>query len=188
VRPTGGKVFLLGEEVTSWAAYRIRRVGVVHIPEGRGVFRDLSVIDNLRMAAAFLGRRQARREGVDRAMELFPALAVRRRQPARLLSGGEQQMLSLARALVTSPKVLIADEMSLGLAPQMVDLVFDGLDRAKQEGVTVIMIEQYVHRAVAFADDCIVLQRGTLVWNGPAAAAGSQLLRHYLGDVLADVS
>jgi ABC-type branched-subunit amino acid transport system ATPase component len=188
VRPSGGQVILDGQDTGHWAAYRIRRAGVVHLPEGRGVFRDLTVIDNLRMAVAFLGNRQARREGVDRAMDLFPPLAARRRQEAGLLSGGEQQMLSLARALATSPTLLIADEMSLGLAPQMVDLVFDGLERARQAGVTVVMIEQYVHRALAFADDCIVLQRGTLAWKGPASAAGGELLRHYLGEALTGVN
>jgi ABC-type branched-subunit amino acid transport system ATPase component len=188
VRPSGGHVTLDGQDTGHWAAYRIRRAGVVHLPEGRGVFRDLTVMDNLRMAVAFLGNRQARRDGVDRAMELFPPLAARRRQEAGLLSGGEQQMLSLARALATSPKLLIADEMSLGLAPQMVDLVFDGLERARQAGVTVIMIEQYVHRALDFADDCIVLQRGTLAWQGAASAAGGELLRHYLGEALTGVN
>jgi branched-chain amino acid transport system ATP-binding protein len=121
---------------------------------------------------------------VDRALEIFPALAARRRQPARLLSGGEQQMLSMARALAVSPQVLIADEMSLGLAPRLVDLVFDGLTRAKEAGVTVIMIEQYVHRALAFADKCVVLQRGHLAWSGPAGEAHTEVLRHYLGDTM----
>ena len=97
-------------------------------------------------------------------------------------------MLSLARALATSPKLLIADEMSLGLAPRMVDLVFDGLAHAKQAGVTVIIIEQYVHRALAYADACIMLQRGRLAWQGPASAAGDELLRHYLGEVLTSVN
>jgi ABC-type branched-subunit amino acid transport system ATPase component len=188
VRPSGGQVVLDGQDTVNWAAYRIRRAGVVHLPEGRGVFRDLTVMDNLRMAVAFMENRQARRDGVDRALDLFPPLAARRRQEAGLLSGGEQQMLSLARALATSPTLLIADEMSLGLAPQMVDLVFDGLERARQAGVTVIMIEQYVHRALAFADDCIVLQRGTLAWQGPASAAGGELLRHYLGEALTGVN
>ena len=104
-----------------------------------------------------------RKAAVERSFELFPALAERRRLPARLLSGGEQQMLSLARALAVFPKVLVADELSLGLAPTIVDVVFDGLARAREAGVTVIMIEQYVHRALDFADECLVLQRGELV-------------------------
>ena len=93
-------------------------------------------------------------------------------------------MLSLARALTTFPQLVIADEMSLGLAPKMVDLVFDGLARARQAGVTLIIIEQYIHRTLAFADECVVLQRGRLAWGGPASAAHSEVLRHYLGDAM----
>lgn len=185
VPPSEGTVRFGGRDVTGWPAYRIRRAGMVHIPEGRGVFRDLSVIDNLRMSVASIQDRQARSEAVQTALDLFPALAARRRQRAALLSGGEQQMLSLARALATSPTLLIADEMSLGLAPKMVDLVFEGLERARQAGITVVMIEQYVHRALAFADDCLVLQRGEMVWHGPAKAAGNEVLRHYLGAAVA---
>jgi branched-chain amino acid transport system ATP-binding protein len=183
VPPSGGRIVFAGAEIGGWSADRVRRAGLVHLPESRGVFRSLTVMENLRMAAALEGRR-ARREAVERALEMFPALAARRRQQASLLSGGEQQMLSLARALAAFPRLLIADEMSLGLAPRMVDLVFDGLARARQEGVTLIMIEQYVHRALAFADQCVVLQRGELAWNGPASAAHGEVLRHYLGDAL----
>jgi branched-chain amino acid transport system ATP-binding protein len=184
VPPAGGRVEFAGSDIGRWPAHRIRQAGLVHIPEGRGVFRNLTVLDNLRMAVAAVEGRQARREAIDRAMEIFPVLADRRRQLACLLSGGEQQMLSLARVLVTSPLLLIADEMSLGLAPKMVDLVFDGLTRARQEGVAVIMIEQYVHRALVYADDCLVLERGEVAWTGPAGAAGDEVLRHYLGDAM----
>jgi branched-chain amino acid transport system ATP-binding protein len=136
------------------------------------------------MAAADLPGRAARRAAVDLAWELFPALATRRGQVAGSLSGGEQQMLSLARALATSPRLIIADEMSLGLAPLMVDVVFDGLARARGAGISVIMIEQYVHRALGFADTCLVLQRGSAVWKGDAAQAGSEVLSHYLGEAM----
>ena len=183
VHPSGGRIVFAGEEIGGWVPDRVRRAGLVYLPESRGVFQSLTVIENLRMAVALEGRR-ARREAVQRALELFPALAARRRQPACLLSGGEQQMLSLARALATFPRLLIADEMSLGLAPKMVDLVFDGLARARQAGVTLIMIEQYVHRALSFADECVVLQRGELAWNGSASAAHGEVLGHYLGDAL----
>jgi branched-chain amino acid transport system ATP-binding protein len=184
VRPSGGSVVFAGQEICEWPAHRIRRAGLVHLPEGRGVFRGLTVFDNLRMAAANLEGRQARREGVEQAYAIFPALATRRRQIAGSLSGGEQQMLSLARALTTAPKVVIADELSLGLAPKMVDVVFEGLGRARDAGVTVVMIEQYVHRALEFADECVVLQRGQLVWKGPASAAAKDVLSHYLGDTM----
>ncbi|HEX4864011.1 MAG TPA: ATP-binding cassette domain-containing protein [Acidimicrobiales bacterium] len=185
VPPVGGSIRLQGQDISGWPAYRIRRAGMLHLPEGRGVFRELTVVDNLRMAVSHIEGRQARQEAVQTALDIFPALAARRRQLGGLLSGGEQQMLSLARALATSPKLLVADEMSLGLAPLMVDLVFEGLERARQAGVTIIMIEQYVHRALAFADRCLVLQRGQAVWNGPAKAAGSEVLRHYLGEAVA---
>jgi ABC-type branched-subunit amino acid transport system ATPase component len=184
VPASGGSVRLGGEDVSSWAAHRIRHAGVVYLPEGRGVFRGLTVVDNLRMAAGAVKGRQARRDAVERALDIFPPLAARRRQLAGLLSGGEQQMLSFARALATSPDLVIADEMSLGLAPIMVDLVFDGLARARDAGVTLIMIEQYVHRALAFADDCMVLVRGEAAWQGAASAAADEALRHYLGDAM----
>ena len=184
VPATGGRVTLAGRDITKRSPHRIRRMGLVHLPEGRGVFRGLSVMDNLRMAAGTMETRRARREAVELALEIFPGLASRRGQPAGLLSGGEQQMLSLARALATSPKLIIADEMSLGLAPLVVDLVFDGLVRARSAGVTVIMIEQYVHRALGFADDCLVLQRGAIAWQGSAQDAHGEVVRHYLGDAM----
>jgi branched-chain amino acid transport system ATP-binding protein len=141
------------------------------------------------MAAASVdGGRKARREAVAIAFDTFPVLASRRRQVAGSLSGGEQQMLSLARALATAPKLIVADEMSLGLAPRLVDLVFDGLARARDRGVTVVMIEQYVHRALAFADDCLVLQRGALAWHGPARQAGGEVLSRYLGEAMTAAS
>ena len=184
VPASGGHIHLGSEEITSWSPDRIRRTGLVHLPEGRGVFRTMTVLDNLRMAAADLPNRTARRDAVELAWQLFPALESRRGQVAGSLSGGEQQMLSLARALATSPRLIIADEMSLGLAPLMVDVVFDGLARARSAGVSVIMIEQYVHRALAFADDCLLLQRGSAMWHGRAADAGTELLSHYLGEAM----
>jgi branched-chain amino acid transport system ATP-binding protein len=184
VVPSAGRIGMDGTDVTGWSPDAIRRAGVVHLPEGRGVFPSLSVAENLRLAVAGMGTRQVRRDAIDAALEVFPSLAERRRTQAGLLSGGEQQMLSLARALATSPRLVIADEMSLGLAPKLVDVVFEGLDRMRQRGVTVLMVEQYVHRALDVADTCLVLQRGRLVWAGPANRAGSEVLRHYLGEAM----
>ena len=184
VRPTAGAVRMDGADVTGLPADAIRRAGVVHLPEGRGVFPSLTVAENLRLAVAGMGSRQVRREAVEAALEVFPSLADRRRTQAGLLSGGEQQMLSLARALAPSPRLVIADEMSLGLAPKLVDVVFEGLERMRQRGVTVLMVEQYVHRALDVADTCLVLQRGLLVWAGPADRAADEVLRHYLGEAL----
>lgn len=183
VPAAAGTVVLSDEDMTNRPPYRIRRAGLIYLPEGRGIFRSLSVTDNLLMAAGTeRGGRRARRQALDRAFDYFPVLAERRRLRAQQLSGGEQQMLSLARALMAAPQVLVADELSLGLAPAVVDVVFSGLERARQSGVTVVMIEQYVHRALAFADECLVLQRGGVVWQGPAASVGGDLLRHYIGE------
>ncbi len=188
VPPHSGRVTFGGEDITSWSCYSIRRAGLLHLPEGRGVFRSLTVMDNVKMATSCVPGRKARKEAIALAFDTFPELGSRPRQTAGSLSGGEQQMLSLARALATAPKLIVADEMSLGLAPRLVDLVFDGLARARDTGVTIIMIEQYVHRALALADDCLVLQRGTLAWHGPARQAGREVLSRYLGEAMTAAS
>jgi branched-chain amino acid transport system ATP-binding protein len=180
VRPSGGTVRLDGTDITGWSASRIRAAGVIHLPEGRGVFPNLTVADNLRMAAQTLPGRE-RKAAVDRGVEIFTPLASRRRQIAGTLSGGEQQMLSLARALIVSPRVILADELSLGLAPKLVDLVFDSLRRAKADGVSIVLIEQFVHRALAFSDSCLLLQRGEIAWSGAASEAREEVLQRYLG-------
>jgi ABC-type branched-subunit amino acid transport system ATPase component len=179
--PLEGKVMVDGRDVTGIPAHRLRRAGVVLLPEGRGVFRSLTVTENLRMATALQPRAQ-RRAAEARALDMFPQLGRRLRQPAGRLSGGEQQMLSLARALATSPTLIVADELSLGLAPLLVDVVFEGLEQIKKAGVTVIMIEQYIHRALAFAEECLVLERGQVAWRGPSSLAEGEVLRHYLGE------
>jgi len=180
VKPSVGTIRYDGRDISHWSAPRIRRAGLVHLPEGRGVFPGLTVADNLRMAAGTLPARE-RKAAVERGLSIFTSLASRRRQLAGTMSGGEQQMLSLARALILSPKALIADELSLGLAPILVDLVFESLQRAKDAGVSIVLIEQYVHRALAFSDSCVLLQRGTVVWSGAASQAKSEVLDRYLG-------
>src|SRR5215467_10007258 len=146
-----GKVIFGGEDITSASPHEIRRAGLVHIPEGRGIFPGLSVSENLRMAVRRVGSAAERRSAVDRAYEMFPRLAERRSQRAGTLSGGEQQMLALARALAVPPKLIIADEMSLGLAPLVVDFVFESITAAAETGVTIVLIEQFIHRALALA-------------------------------------
>jgi branched-chain amino acid transport system ATP-binding protein len=181
---TAGRVELEGQDITRWPAHRRRQAGVAYIPEGRGIFPGLSVIDNLRMAVRQAGSRAEREAAIGRAIELFPVLGSRRLQRAGSLSGGEQQMLALARALAVDPKMVIADEMSLGLAPLVVDTVFDGLDRARKTGITVLLIEQFIHRALELADHCVILSRGHVGWSGTAAAAGPEVLDRYLGEAV----
>jgi branched-chain amino acid transport system ATP-binding protein len=181
-----GRISFDGEDITGASADRIRRLGIAYLPEGRGVFRSLTVEENLRVALSGVpkGERAAAIEG---AIELFPVLGERRRQTAGTLSGGEQQMLSLARVLTRRPRLLIADEISLGLAPLIVEEVFAGLQRVIELGVSVILIEQFVQRALAIADRCYVLRRGRVVWSGETADAGADLLEHYLGAANPDV-
>jgi branched-chain amino acid transport system ATP-binding protein len=177
---TDGIITFDGNDITKAPAQRVRMAGLIYLPEGRGLFPGLTVTENLRMATGKMNRSE-RRGAEDRAYELFPSLARRRRQLAGQLSGGEQQMLSLSRALVTSPRLIIADEMSLGLAPQLVDLVFDSLDVARKEGVAILLIEQFVHRALAFADTATVVQRGRIAWSGRASEGAEQAMSGYLG-------
>jgi branched-chain amino acid transport system ATP-binding protein len=173
-----GTIRLADQDVTSWSADRVRRAGLVYLPEGRGIFPSLTVHENLRLAVRLAGSKSG---ALERAFELFPVLAQRRNQRAGSLSGGEQQMVSLARALTGEPKVVIVDEPSLGLAPKMVDLVFQSLQQAKDMGMTIMLIEQFAHRALELSDSCLILQRGRVAWGGPADQASERLSEHYLG-------
>lgn len=181
VAPTAGRVTFEGKDVTGLPAHRIRRLGLTYIPEGRGIFPGLSVIENLRMAVA-QERRSDRAAAIERACEHFPVLGKRSGQRAGSLSGGEQQMLALARALAVSPKLIIADEMSLGLAPLMAESVFEGLEEARRSGITIVLIEQFVHRALSMADSCVILTSGREGWSGPASEAGQEVIDRYLGE------
>lgn len=178
---TSGTVTLAGQDVTSWPAHRIRREGLVYLPEGRGIFPNLSVSENLRLAVKLLEGRRQRAEAIEQACTLFPVLGSRRNQRSGSLSGGEQQMLSLARALVVGPKVVIVDEPSLGLSPLLVDSVFQSLAQAKALGITMVLIEQFAHRALALSDHCVILRRGRVAWSGKAEEADEQVTAKYFG-------
>ena len=184
VRPGAGRVTFDGHDITGMAAHRVRKLGLTYIPEGRGIFPGLSVIDNLKMAVAQEPRHE-RGGCIERAIERFPVLGTRKVQRAGSLSGGEQQMLALARALAVSPKLVIADELSLGLAPLVTESVFEGLEEARKSGITIVITEQFVHRALAMADDCVILTRGRVGWSGPAADAGAEVIERYLGEAVA---
>jgi branched-chain amino acid transport system ATP-binding protein len=181
VEPSAGRVVIAGDDVTDWSAAQISRFGVAYVPEERAIFPHLSVSDNLRVLLRYAVPREERGAAVERALEMFPILAERRKQQAGTLSGGEQQMLALARVLAAPPKLLVADEMSLGLAPRLVDLVFESLGKARDEGVTILLIEQYVERALSLADEAVILRRGRIVWQGPATDAHTELVAGYLG-------
>jgi branched-chain amino acid transport system ATP-binding protein len=181
VPAAGGSIRFAGADITKRPAHAVRRQGMVYLPEGRGIFPGLTVTENLRMASSLLPR-SARGEAIGRGLELFPNLAARRGTKAGSLSGGEQQMLSLCRALIVGPKLIIADEMSLGLAPKLVELVFESLTTFKQANITILIIEQFVHRALDFADRAVLLSRGHVAWQGPTEDAKQEVLAQYLGE------
>jgi branched-chain amino acid transport system ATP-binding protein len=172
VAPTSGQVLLHGEDVTGLRAFKYAQRGVAHAVEGRSVFASLSVEDNLVLAF----RRSLGAAGVagalDRAFSAFPRLGERRKQEAGTLSGGEQRMLSLARVLADPPMLLIADELSLGLAPVIVDEVYATLATIRDAGTSLLIVEQHVHRALALADVVVLLGKGRVRYAGPASEIG----------------
>ena len=176
--PAGaGQVLVSGRDVTHVAAHRIARLGVAHVPEGRGVFGELDVEENLVLALRRRVGRRALGDALAQAYDTFPVLAARRRQSAATLSGGEQRMLSLAGVLAAGARLVIADELSLGLAPTVVDNVYGGLRAIHERGTAVLVVEQQVDRALAIADHAVVLVRGAVSWQGAPSEARAEMER-----------
>ncbi len=172
IAPTGGEITLSGKRIDGLESYDIARLGLAHSPEGRRVFATMTVTDNLRLGA-FPRYTGSRPKGdveadLERAMELFPRLKERRMQLAGTLSGGEQQMLAMARAVMLNPDVVLLDEPSMGLAPILVEEVFRIISRLKSEGVTMLLVEQFAAAALAVADYGYVLENGHISVHGPA--------------------
>lgn len=170
--PTAGRLLLEGVDVTGRRAFRLARDGVVHAPEGRSVFASLSVEENLVLTFRQVFGRSGTRSALEEAYTLFPRMGERRRQVAGTLSGGEQRMLSLARVMVRKPKLLITDELSLGLAPVIIDEVYETLATIRDSGCALLIVEQHVHQALTLADDVVVLAKGQVVVQGAAAELG----------------
>ena len=175
--PSAGSVLVDGAEVGEGgpSAWRFVRAGVAHAPEGRSVFASLTVEENLALSFHRAFGRAGLAGALGRAYGLFPRLGERRTQLAGTLSGGEQRMLSLGRVLVESPRLLIADELSLGLAPMIVDQVFETLGRIRATGTALLIVEQQVAHALELCDRAAVLERGLITWHGPASEAGAVL-------------
>jgi len=187
LKPKSGSVTLGGEDVTGLDSHRIARAGLAHSPEGRRVFASMSVTDNL-LLGAFPRFTRARPKGdirgdLDKAMELFPRLKERRDQLAGTLSGGEQQMLAMARAVMLNPEVILLDEPSMGLAPILVEEVFRIITRLKAEGVTMLLVEQFAAAALNVADYGYVLENGSISVHGPAESLKTdpKVIAAYLG-------
>jgi branched-chain amino acid transport system ATP-binding protein len=178
LRPTSGQVFLDGDDVTGQSPFRLARSGICHVPEGRGVFPTLSVADNLRLQAP----KALDHRSMEVAAAAFPRLGQRRRQLAGTLSGGEQQMLALARAYVAQPNTVLLDEVSMGLAPKIVDEIFEHLRQLAASGLSLLIVEQYVARALELCDYVYILNRGRIRFAGePAEVGDDTVLESYLG-------
>lgn len=183
VRPREGEVRYRGRPIQSLDPGDIVELGVAHCPEGRRVFAGMTVLENLRLGA---GRRRDEggiRQDIDRMVDLFPVLGERKQQRAGTLSGGEQQMLAIARALMSRPRLLLLDEPSLGLAPLLVQTIFRTLAELKQEGVTLLLVEQNARVALDLVDRALVLRTGTVAAAGSAEALKQdpQVVEAYLG-------
>ncbi|MEW6719562.1 MAG: ABC transporter ATP-binding protein [Thermodesulfobacteriota bacterium] len=187
VRSASGEVSLDGKEITRERPDRIVREGIAHVPEGRHVFKPLTVEDNLLLGAYHrfhLRNRAAIREEIEAVFALFPALAGRRKQQAGTLSGGEQQMLAIGRALLSSPKVLLLDEPSMGLAPKVVKEIFGHIAKLRKErGMTILLVEQNARGALSIADRGYVLETGRVVLQGTSEEllSNRDVQRAYLG-------
>jgi branched-chain amino acid transport system ATP-binding protein len=166
VCPASGAVVVDGVDLTGARTFQFARAGVAHAPEGRSVFATLSVEENLTLSLRRSRRRAAVRACLDLAYELFPVLGERRTQLAGTLSGGEQRMLSMARVMVERPKLLVADELSLGLAPVMIDRLYESLARIRGEGTALLVVEQHVGHALRLCDRVAVLDHGLVSWTG----------------------
>jgi branched-chain amino acid transport system ATP-binding protein len=187
IKPKGGKVTLGGKDITGVDSHKIARAGLAHSPEGRRVFASMTVTDNL-LLGAFPRFTRARPKGdikhdLEKALELFPRLKERQGQLAGTLSGGEQQMLAMARAVMLNPEVVLLDEPSMGLAPILVEEVFRIIQRLKSEGVTMLLVEQFAAAALNVADYGYVLENGSISVHGPAESLKTdpKVIAAYLG-------
>ncbi|MBK8016350.1 MAG: ABC transporter ATP-binding protein [Betaproteobacteria bacterium] len=183
LRPVAGSVRYKSEDVTGLASHVLIRKGVALVPEGRGVFSRLTVEENLAMGAYIRNDRGAVKEDLDRVLELFPRLGERRAQVAGTLSGGEQQMLAIGRAMMSRPRLLLLDEPSMGLAPLMVRKIFEVIQSIAAQGVTILLVEQNALLALQAATRGYVMESGviTLEDSGPALLASPQVRQAYLG-------
>jgi branched-chain amino acid transport system ATP-binding protein len=184
LRPTAGTITFLGEDVTRLESHQLVARGMAHGPEGRGIFLNLTVRENLELGAYLRRDRAGIEADADKAYALFPILAERRAQVSGTLSGGEQQMLAVARALMSRPRLLLLDEPSLGLAPQVVERIFSVLREVSASGVSLLLVEQNAHKALQLAHRAYVLETGEIVMKGTGQEllASPEVRKAYLGE------
>jgi branched-chain amino acid transport system ATP-binding protein len=184
VTPTSGQVLFEGKNLNGVPTHRITAMGVSMVPEGRAVFANLTVEENLEMGAYLLRDRAKRNRGLERVFKLFPRLQERRKQSAGTLSGGEQQMLAIGRAMMAQPRLLLLDEPSLGLAPLLVHSIFEAIDEINKEGTTILLVEQNANAALKHSHRAYVLETGHIVMEGESQklAADQRVKEAYLGE------
>jgi branched-chain amino acid transport system ATP-binding protein len=184
LRPTAGKIRLDAEDITGIKAHLLVPKGMAHAPEGRGIFLNLTVEENLELGAYLRKDQAGIREDTEYCFKLFPVLRERRKQPCATLSGGEQQMLAISRSLMSRPKLLLLDEPSLGLAPQLVETIFRTLREVNQRGVSILLVEQNAHLALSLAHYGYVLETGEVFMAGPGREllASPEVRKAYLGE------
>ena len=183
VRPSAGKIQFLGKEIQKLPAQKIVAAGLSQVPEGRHVFPGLTVMENLEMGAFLKKNREENQANLKKVFSRFPRLEERKNQDAATLSGGEQQMLAMGRALMSTPKLLLLDEPSMGLAPIFIQEIFDIIQDIQKQGTTVLLIEQNANKALAIADRGYVLETGKIVLSGTGKelAASDEVRKAYLG-------
>jgi len=181
MHPRSGSIHFMGQDITHTDAYKLLRHGLAHVPEGRRIFLQMSVQENLDMGA--YTQKGVSKEDLDMVFDLFPRLKERRHQVAGTLSGGEQQMLAMSRALMSHPKLIMLDEPSMGLAPILVDQIFDMITKLHQSGTTILLVEQNASKALQIADRAYVLETGsvTLTGTGKELAQSDAVKKAYLG-------
>lgn len=184
IRAKAGKIVFKDEDISNVPAHKIVQRGLCHVPEGRKIFADLTVKDNLEMGAYLRSDKAGIKEDMDKVFQLFPRLKERLKQMGGTLSGGEQQMLAIGRALLSKPQLLLMDEPSMGLAPLLVKEIFEIVKRINKEGTTILLIEQNANMALSIADRAYVLETGCIVLKGDAKeiASNEAIRKAYLGE------
>jgi branched-chain amino acid transport system ATP-binding protein len=184
LEPRIGRVMFEGKEISGVAAHKLVSMGIAMSPEGRGVFANLSVRENLEMGAFIRNDKKGIAEDMEKSFVMFPRLKEREQQKAGTLSGGEQQMLAMARALMSRPRLLLLDEPSLGLAPIVVHTIFQAIDNIRAEGTTILLVEQNANAALLHSDRAYVMETGRIVMEGDSKqlAADPRVKEAYLGE------
>ncbi len=184
INAKSGSIVLEGKDITKTPAHKIVKMGIAHVPEGRRIFQNLTVLDNIRLGAFTRKDKDGIAEDIEKVYKLFPRLSERKTQVAGTLSGGEQQMLAMGRALMSKPRIVVMDEPSMGLSPILVSEIFEIIESIRKQGTTVLLVEQNAKKALSIADRAYVLETGKIVLSGKASDLinDESVKKAYLGE------